>query len=82
MTCVILKTSRDAYKPQDCGYSVTVGKLIDILQEYNQNSKIYFSNDNGYTYGSIIYDSVDELEIGDEEKEEEEEVEEDEEEDE
>lgn len=27
--------------------------LIEILQEYDEDSPVYLRNDNGYTYGSI-----------------------------
>ncbi len=50
---LLLKTSRDGYTPEQCGDTFTVGELIDILSEYDSDEKVYFDNDNGYTYGSL-----------------------------
>ena len=44
---------RDAYAPEQCYQTITVGKLIEILQEYDEDMEVYLRNDNGYTYGSI-----------------------------
>lgn len=46
---------------------MTVGELIEMLQEYyDEESKIYLSHDNGYTFGSIKETDFEELEIDDE----------------
>lgn len=37
---------------------MTVGELIEILQEYDEDSPIYLRNDNGYTYGSITRSDI------------------------
>ena len=29
-----------------------------MLEAYNEDTPIYFENDNGYTYGSMWYDTV------------------------
>lgn len=57
---VILNTSRDTYdirESADC--SITVGELISELRNYEEDDKIVFSNDNGYTYGYIRRESLD-----------------------
>ena len=42
---------------------MTVGELIDFLQEnFEEESPIYISHDNGYTYGSVSSNSFDEIE--------------------
>ena len=38
--------------------SATVGELIDILSQYDEDQPVYIRNDNGYTYGSVQMDSV------------------------
>lgn len=58
---VILNTSRDSYdirESADC--SMTVGELISELRNYDEDDKIVFSNDGGYTYGIIERESLDE----------------------
>ena len=59
---VILKTSRDSYDIRESAdYSMTVGELINELKKnYDEDDKIVFSNDNGYTYGIIERESIDE----------------------
>lgn len=40
------------------GKTLTVGELMEILQEYSADTPIFLRNDNGYTYGSITEDDV------------------------
>lgn len=60
MTYVTLETSRDGYSPDQCGNTLTVQQLIDILSGFEPEAKIYLSNDRGYTYGAIKDYSLDE----------------------
>ena len=53
MSYITLETKREGYSPDQCGSTMTVGELIQYLSQFDESSKIYFSNDNGYTYGSI-----------------------------
>ena len=48
-----IKKKREGYAPDQCGSTMTVGELIDYLSQFDEDAKIYYSNDNGYTYGSI-----------------------------
>lgn len=52
---VTLNTNRSEYDIRDAASaSMTVGELIDELRcNYNEDDKIVFSNDNGYTYGYV-----------------------------
>ena len=52
---VTLNTNRSEYDIRDAAAcSMTVRELIDELEcNYNENDKIVFSNDNGYTYGYV-----------------------------
>ena len=45
--------NRNGYSPDQCGRTLTVGELIGILEEYDEDRLIYLVNDEGYTYGSI-----------------------------
>lgn len=60
MKYLALETEREGYAPRQCSRTVTVGELIDILEQYDENMKVYFSNDEGYTYGSISASSFEE----------------------
>ena len=56
---VILRTNRSFYSPEQGENStITVGELIDLLENENRNEKIMFSNDGGYTYGYIDEDVI------------------------
>lgn len=45
--------NRNGYDPDQCGRTLTVGELIQLLSEYDEDTPVYLRNDNGYTYGSI-----------------------------
>lgn len=64
---------REGYGPDQIKRTMTVGELIDYLSQFDEDSKVMLSNDNGYTYGSITYTSFEEIEAEDEEEEEDEE---------
>lgn len=53
MSYITLETKREGYSPDQCGSTMTVGELIQYLSQFDEDAKIYYSNDNGYTYGSI-----------------------------
>ena len=50
---ILINGKRNGYAPDQCGETLTVGELIEALEEFNENDKVYLCNDNGYTYGSI-----------------------------
>ena len=54
---IFIDGRRDAYSPAQCDYTMTVGELKEMLEQFNDDDKIFLSNDNGYTYGSITCDS-------------------------
>ena len=58
----ILKTNRSEYSIKEAAdYSITVREFIEHLQDnLDLDSRIVFSNDNGYTYGYITEDVIDE----------------------
>lgn len=71
MTRVILSVAREAYGVHDIKKTMTVGELIDFLQEnFEEESPIYISHDNGYTYGSVLSRYFDEIEDDDDDEEE------------
>lgn len=59
MKVITLETSRDCYDKRDAmPHSLSVGELIDILNGYDEDTKVIFLNDGGYTYGIISADSI------------------------
>lgn len=57
---LILEAERTGYEIDQIQRTMTVGELIEFLQGYDDNTKIYVSHDNGYSYGGINYDDFDE----------------------
>ena len=51
---VKIETKRNGYSPDQCGHTLTIGELIEYLEGFDAEDKVYFSNDNGYTFGSIL----------------------------
>lgn len=50
---VIIQTERQGYSPEQVNGTMTVGELKKLLEEYEEDSPIYLSFDNGYTYGGL-----------------------------
>lgn len=69
---VTLNTNRYTYDIRDAAASsITVRELIDELERnYNEDDKIVFSNDNGYTYGYVTEDRLQEHNVKTSEEEE------------
>lgn len=53
MNAVYINGNRNGYDPKQCGGTMTVGELIELLQQFDEDTPVYLKNDNGYTYGSI-----------------------------
>ena len=67
MNKVIINARRIGYSPDQCGDTMTVGELIDFLQNFDENAPVYLSHDRGYTYGSITEGDFEDSEYDDEE---------------
>lgn len=53
-TALFINGNRDCYHPlQSENYTCTVGELKDILERFDDETKVFLRNDNGYSYGSI-----------------------------
>lgn len=60
--------SRDAYSASDCiEKTMTVGDLLDFLQDFDEETPIVLNFDSGYTYG-FINESRFEVEYAEEEE--------------
>lgn len=62
---IMINTKRNGYDTEQCGKTLTVGELIELLSDYDSNTPIYLKHDGGYSYGSIT--SYDLEEEGDDE---------------
>lgn len=54
---LIIEVKREAYSLEGVMNTMTVGELIDYLSQFDEESPVYISHDNGYTYGGLHYDS-------------------------
>ena len=52
-TVLMFNTGRDGYTTKQCGSTMTVGELLELLNDYPEDMEIYYKNDNGYTYGYL-----------------------------
>lgn len=50
---IYLNTERTGYGPEQCGRTLTVGELIALLEEYDEDTPVFLKNDEGYTYGRV-----------------------------
>lgn len=53
MEAIYINGSHNGYSPEQCGTTLTVGELIELLEEFDYSTPVYLRNDGGYTYGSI-----------------------------
>lgn len=63
---LFINGKRNGYDTEQCGHTLTVGELIEILQGFDEDMEIFLRNDNGYTYGSITENDIYEEESEDE----------------
>lgn len=55
---ILIEGARTGYSPEQIGSTMTVGKLIEYLQDYDEDTPVMLCNDNGYTYGAITWGSI------------------------
>lgn len=53
MKALYIEGKRNGYGPDQCGRTLTVGELIEILEQFDYGRPVFLRNDNGYTYGNI-----------------------------
>lgn len=54
---LFIEAERSGYSPDQCISTMTVEELISYLEQFDGETPVYISNDKGYTFGSINYDS-------------------------
>ena len=64
---LFINTNNNGYEPSQCGRTITVGELINLLSDFDEDMPIYLRFDNGYSYGSIREDDFIEELVEDEE---------------
>lgn len=55
---IYIKAPREGYSVDQIKRTLTVGQLIDLLEGYDESTKVYLQHDEGYTYGGLTYDSI------------------------
>lgn len=60
---ITINTRRNGYSVDQCGKTLTVKELIETLSQWEDDTLVYFSNDYGYTYGSINFEDIDTKEV-------------------
>ena len=53
---IIIEAKREGYtieQTENEREAITVGELMQMLEDFDEDTKVYISNDNGYTYGSV-----------------------------
>ena len=64
---LFINANNNGYEPSQCGRTITVGELINLLSDFDEDMPIYLKFDNGYSYGSIREDDFIEDIVEDEE---------------
>ena len=65
-TAILFNTKKTGYSVNQVleeKSTLTVQELIDYLSDFDPNSPILFSNDDGYTFGELNDYTLDEIEI-------------------
>ena len=57
---VIISTRKDGYSLRQIRNTMNVGELKALLEEFNDDSPIYLSFDDGYTYGGLSRHDIEE----------------------
>lgn len=58
---LMIEGRREAYGAEDLLHKTfTVGELIAYLEQFDEDTKVVLNNDNGYTFGSIDWESFEE----------------------
>lgn len=60
MKKLLFQTFREGYGIDQIRRTMTVGELIEFLGNYDEDTPVYLSFDNGYTYGGVTEDRFEE----------------------
>lgn len=59
---IIIEAVREGYGTDQVRETMTAGELIAWLEQYDEDTPVFLSHDNGYTYGGITADRFEERE--------------------
>ena len=57
---LFIEGRREGYAPDQIKRTMTVGELIEFLEQFDEDAEVFLNNDNGYTFGSITESSFEE----------------------
>ena len=69
MAKLMIDADREGYSPSQIRRTMTVGELIEYLEQFDEEELVFLRHDRGYTYGGITECSFDEVEDEEEEEE-------------
>lgn len=55
-----INANRTGYTPDQIRRTLTVAELIAVLEGFPEDAPVYLKHDNGYTYGGIGWDDLEE----------------------
>lgn len=58
MKAIFIEGKRNGYDLDQCGRTLTVAELIEILKGFDDDRPVFLRNDRGYTYGSITENDI------------------------
>ena len=50
---LFINANRTCYSPDQISSTMTVGELIEYLEQFDDATPVYLKHDGGYTYGGI-----------------------------
>ena len=53
---LFINANNNGYEPSQCGRTITIGELIDLLSDFDEDMTIYLKLGNRYSYGTIRED--------------------------
>ena len=57
---LFINANRTGYAPDQISHTMTVAELISALEELPEDTPVYLKHDNGYTYGGITWQDLEE----------------------
>ena len=57
---IYIDADRSGYAPEQVSNTMTIGELMNYLEQFDEDAKVYLRHDNGYTYGGITERSFEE----------------------
>ena len=57
---LFINANRTGYAPDQISHTMTVAELISALEELPEDAPVYLKHDNGYTYGGITWQDLEE----------------------